>query len=102
MKDYEYFKGQPKKERAAGYCFSYSHRGYLSVKNIKKHKCLEKNCHWFIKFNQHPHWAKQEKINDDKRLKKHIKQNEEVIKTGTVNEIADLFEKLFKERWENE
>lgn len=49
--DYKYRKGPP-----CGYCHCDRHRGYLSVKLIKKHKCLSKNCEFFEKYSNHPYW----------------------------------------------
>lgn len=62
---------QPKKEKIIGYCCNIKHPGNLSVKMVKKHECLGKQCPYFKKEEDHPYWAQREQI---KQLRKERKQ----------------------------
>ena len=95
------FIGQPKQEKSVGFCTNYLHYGRLSLKNMKNHKCLDKNCPYLIPFNQHQFWQDRDKKLNDKKLKKRISQNEEVIKHGSAEQIAELFEKIIERGFEN-
>lgn len=50
------------KKAPCAYCWSVLHRGYLDVKLLKKHKCLQKHCECLQKFPKHPYWVNREKI----------------------------------------
>lgn len=93
--DYKSFIGQPKRGKAVGFCLNKSHYGMLSLKNMKNHRCLAKNCIWFLPFKQHPYWQEREKKLSEKKSKKLIKRVEELIKHGTAEEIADAISRLF-------
>ena len=71
----EYFKNQPKGD-PVGWCTHNKHRGKLSVKIMKSHKCLSKNCRFFKKNEDHPYWAERENI---KKLKKENKKKDTVF-----------------------
>lgn len=53
-----------------GYCHNKTHRGYVSVKALKDHKCLAKQCLFFEKFEEHSYWAMKEKIKENRKNKK--------------------------------
>ena len=65
-----FYKGQPQKENAVGYCHNPEHRGYLSLKNLKKHKCLAKQCRYLHKYEDHKYWAERERIKAEKKARK--------------------------------
>lgn len=67
---YGRLQGQASKEKAVGYCHSYRHKGRLSVKQVKKHGCLAKQCPRFEKYENHPWWEQRDRI---KRLRKERK-----------------------------
>ena len=94
MRGYTEFQGQPKQERAVGWCGLYKHRGYLSLKNVKNHKCIEKKCNYFAPINNHPYWQSRNKKLSDKKTKKRLLKIEETIKHGTPEQIAELIYKI--------
>lgn len=96
----KYFIGQPKKERAVGFCMNKLHYGALSLKNMKKHKCISKKCTWFIPFKQHPYWQEREKKLSEKKSRKLIKRVEELIRNGTAEEIADAIGEIIEKGFE--
>ena len=52
---YNYMHGQPSPENSVAYCHVNKHKGRLSVKIMKKHECLKKQCPWLEKL-EHPYW----------------------------------------------
>lgn len=67
-----WFKGQTTKENAVGYCHNPKHLGYLSLKNLKKHKCLGKQCRYLHKYEDHPYWKERELKKADKKARKNV------------------------------
>ena len=53
--DRKYHAKQP-----CGYCWMKKHKGFLTVDLMKKHKCLERKCHYFQKYEQHSYWKQLE------------------------------------------
>lgn len=53
-----------------GYCWCFTHRGYLNVKLMEEHECLEKQCKYLQKYTQHPYWGNLEREKEEKRLRK--------------------------------
>lgn len=98
--DYKSFIGQPKKGKAVGFCLNKSHYGMLSLRNMKNHRCLAKNCIWFLPFKQHPYWQEREKKLSEKKSKKLIKRVEELIRNGTAEEIADAIGEIIEKGFE--
>lgn len=43
-------------ENVCAMCFSKRHTGALTVKHLKQHQCLKKNCDVLAKFDDHPYW----------------------------------------------
>ena len=91
--DYKSFIGQPKKGKAVAWCGHYKHRGYLSLNNMRNHKCLEKQCRYFIKI-AHPYWEEREKRNAEKRQRKRIERLKEIIRTADAETIAELIAEI--------
>lgn len=71
----EYFKNQPKGE-PVGWCNHNKHRGKLSVRLMKNHKCLGKKCPYFKKNDKHPYWAEHERI---KQIRKDKKKQDTIV-----------------------
>jgi len=71
MNIYRRMRGQPQRERACGYCHSNLHKGYLSVKQVKKHGCLAKQCPRFERYEDHAWWEQRDRV---KRLRKERKE----------------------------
>lgn len=91
--DYKSFIGQPKKGKAVAWCGHYKHRGYLSLNNMRNHKCLEKQCRYFVKI-AHPYWEEREKRNAEKRQRKRIERLKEIIRTADAETIAELIAEI--------
>ena len=47
-----------------------SYRGYLNVKLMKEHECLEKQCKYLQNYTQNPYWENLEREKEEKRLRK--------------------------------
>lgn len=43
-----------KRENAVGYC--YKHKCHLTIKSMKQHECLRKQCHSLKKHEEHEYW----------------------------------------------
>ena len=65
-----FMKGQTKKNRAVGFCHSSKHRGFLSVKNMKRHDCIGKQCPMFEKYENAPYWQEKRRRKADKKATK--------------------------------
>jgi hypothetical protein len=65
-----YFHLQPKKEKAVGRCHHNWHKGNMSAKMVKTHKCLGKQCPYFEKYEDHPYWKEREAIKAKKKQAK--------------------------------
>jgi len=64
-----------------GYCHNIIHTGYISKNILKEHKCIEKQCLSFEKYNP-DYWARVEKAKQEKReLYKNAKIKKLQIKT---------------------
>lgn len=72
-----FFRGQTLKERAIGYCHNPKHMGYLSLKNMKNHKCLAKQCRYLHKYEDHPYWAEKERKKAEKKARKKGERSED-------------------------
>ena len=75
-----YFANQTTK-MPVGWCNHNAHRGKLTAKQMKNHRCREKMCPYFKKNEKHPYWVEKENI---KQLKKQRKQKERL--TGYLRE----------------
>jgi hypothetical protein len=65
-----FFRGQPNKENAVGYCHNPNHMGYLSAKIIKRHACLAKQCKYLHKYEDNPYWIERERKRAEKKARK--------------------------------
>lgn len=63
-------KNPPNEEHALGFCHNPNHYGYLSVKLLKRHECLRKQCHYLEKYLDKGYWVERERINAIKKAKK--------------------------------
>ena len=66
-----------------GYCWSETHRGYLTLPLMREHECIEKGCKHFQKYEQAPYWKEKEKNKAAKKearaLAKHQETQEQRI-----------------------
>ena len=58
-------------KKPCGYCHYRLHKGYLTVRMVRTHKCTVKNCRYFEKFNNHRYWIDKE---EKKQMKKERKR----------------------------
>lgn len=58
------------KSKACGYC--YYHKCALSVKQLKAHKCLQKNCDRLKKYESHEWWKQRERAKAKRKANKEI------------------------------
>lgn len=72
----QYMRHQTKGE-PVGWCRHNKHRGKLSVRQMKQHKCLAKECPFFVKNKKHQHWVDRERMKQVKKAKK----NKEIVST---------------------
>ena len=61
-----------------GWCSHNAHRGKLTAKQMKNHRCREKACPFFKKNEKHPYWVEKENI---KQIKKQRKLQERLSAT---------------------
>lgn len=55
-------------EHACGYCRK--HRSTVSVTQMKKRKCLEKECWYFVRYKQHSYWVEQQQKKEKRAARK--------------------------------
>lgn len=82
-----YMKGQPIKSNTVGWCLNNKHKGAISLNMLKKHKCIDRNCRFFRKNEEHGYWKYKEGLKKDKKNKKRKRtsmvQGTKTLKTGT-------------------
>lgn len=83
-----YMKGQPAKDNTVGWCSNNNHKGAVSLKMLKQHKCLDRGCKYFRKNEEHGYWKHKEEIKKNKKRRKQKQQSTSVqgtkaVKTGT-------------------
>ena len=52
------YGGHVSRTKAIGYCRC--HHAALTVKTLKKHECLKKNCNALKKYEEHSYWKERE------------------------------------------
>ena len=73
-----------------GYCRYNLHRGKLNVKLLREHKCLEKQCPFFDRYEESPYWDKVARAKEEKARRK----REKAAKKQREREEAAFFEEL--------
>ena len=56
------------KSKACAYC--YKHKCHLTVKTMKQHECLKKQCHALKKHEEHDYWQEREVLKQRKKMNK--------------------------------
>ena len=69
-KRFQIMQGQPSKENAVAYCHNKSHKGLLTVKMMKNHECLRKQCPFLEKYEDRPYWEERILKKQKKKLQK--------------------------------
>ena len=64
------YGSQVSRTKAVGYC-KY-HCAALTVKTLKGHECLKKQCNSLKKYEEHDYWRQREQKKESKRAKKQI------------------------------
>ena len=57
-------------EQRCGYCWSETHRGYLTLPLMFQHECIEKQCKHFQKYEKHSYWKGKDKKKEQKQKRK--------------------------------
>jgi len=70
-----------------GFCWYKKHKGFLTLKLMKEHQCPQKECHYFQKFEDSPHWKKKKKNKQRKKERKEAQDMREARNTFIL-EIA--------------
>lgn len=84
------FVGQPQPRNATARCTHKAHYGLLSYRNMKLHRCEEKQCPYFIPLKDHPYWQDKDKKKADKKFRKQKQKIEETIKYADAEEVAEM------------
>ncbi len=58
------------KSRACGYC--HFHHCYLTVKQLRAHQCLQKQCNALQKYEEHEWWKQRNLLKQRKKANKQI------------------------------
>ncbi len=70
QKNGKFLNGQTTPQRAVGFCHYRQHQGYLSVKQLKNHNCLGKQCPYLQKYEDNIFWIRRVEIKELKKAKK--------------------------------
>ena len=93
-------KHQPSEVVAVGFCHNNIHRGYVGQRILKEHECINKNCPYFEKFEDSPHWCKKEVVKLLKKAKKKghmaIMINGRCFTSNDENKLANVYLKEYK------
>lgn len=68
------------RSRACGYC--HKHHKYLTVKSLRQHECLQKQCTRLQKYEEHNWWQQRE---NTKNKRKARKERLETLYNNVVN-----------------
>lgn len=80
----------------AGTCHNNIHKGYLDIKLLQQHDCINKKCPFLEKFEDYPFWVNQANIAREKakKCREYVKAHEksEKIKVLSAERMNILFE----------
>lgn len=87
--------GQDVAERnRIGYCYCQNHPGFLTKAILKEKRCVENNCRYLQKFEDHGYWVAKAKNKEakqkSKQIKREIKNNENLILELLRDETYDI------------
>lgn len=74
-----------------GFCNNYIHKGFLTTRLLREHKCLEKNCTFLDAKTNHPYFLEKKK---KKQRKQHINEIKKKNK-DSEKEIIQFAKSLF-------
>ena len=71
-----------RQDRACAFCKH--HHCYLTVKQVRQHECLNKQCHYLIKKEEHS-WWRQRQVTKNKRIERKL-----TLESYTTNKEAQI------------
>lgn len=77
-------------EQRCGYCWSETHRGYLTLPLMLQHECIEKHCKHFQKYEKHSYWTEKDK----KKAQKQKRKEQEKAQQKQFNEMLGIMRAL--------
>lgn len=75
-----------------GRCTCHLHIGYISEDLLKKHKCIEKGCYYFFKYESAPYWQTVINAKKEKEISKKKQRKAEEKKAQILLLAANLVE----------
>lgn len=75
-RDYRFVDRKRHSQRPCGYCYSKAHKGYLTVRLLKEHGCLQKHCNCLQIYPEHPFWIERDRKRAFRAEKKRKRQEE--------------------------
>lgn len=79
-----------------GFCHSELHKGYITVRLMKNHQCLQKKCSRFEKIESSPYWINSKHAAERKEKAKESKfkknEKEKILKLRLVQMLDDAIE----------
>ena len=98
---FHWLKQSCNKENAIGYCHHNMHKGYLSVAEARRHRCMEKQCRYFSKYEDRKYWMKKTVIKIIKKYKKYtdgyILLNNRLLQKEQYD--VDILYSMFVNEW---
>lgn len=79
-------------DNRVGFCWSSLHKGSLTKKQMEKHKCIEKNCPSFQKYENSTYWQVRDR---DKSKKKEAKNRAKELKRKKAEYLQKMREATF-------
>lgn len=79
-------------KQRVGYCWSETHRGYLTLPLMRAHECIEKGCKHFQKYEQAPYW-KDKEVNKAKKKIRHSAQKQQEKQEDKILQKVRAFTK---------
>lgn len=67
-------KDEATKDTAVGYCFLRKHEGNINKKQLKRHRCIEKECPYFIRYQKTESTNERYNMIDKNKLKRTIQE----------------------------
>jgi hypothetical protein len=77
-----------------GWCNHRKHKGKLSVKQMKSHECLKKQCVFFVKNEKHQYWEYRDQHKQSKKKAKYLARFGDIL----CEEIKRSLDKLIPKR----
>lgn len=79
-------------EQRVGYCWSETHRGYLTKALMQEHECMQKQCKHFQKYEESPYWKRKAEAKERKQKRKASEKQQNEQMQRILNIIRALTE----------